>query len=70
MKNHRGYDELCAQWDGDHCDKCLIGAYLNKITGKCCIKDPYCKVFDENNGICDVCRRGYDIKDGQCVRKW
>lgn len=57
------------QWEGNHCLLCVPGTYKCKKTGLCTIKDPHCMIFDEEEEYCRRCRRGWEPKGSECVRK-
>ena len=60
---------LCAEWNGDKCEKCVAGTYMN-LDGECKIEDPNCQKFDYVNEVCKICMRGYTLEDYRCVRKY
>ena len=66
----------CEQCAEDGCNKCISGYYYNE-TLKECIKqldeekncfDPNCDgCYSEEQGACEYCKEGFDLKKGECL---
>lgn len=60
-----GMQNLCAKFDENVCVQCAFRSYLND-QGVCTQVDSYCKTWDEKDGMCLTCYRGYDLMNGKC----
>ena len=67
--------EICAE---DGCTKCISGYYYNETKRECMQQseeekivcfDPNCGgCFSEEQGACEYCKEGYDLKKGECIK--
>jgi len=58
-------DLLCARWNGAVCTQCAVNAYSRN--GVCTQVNPLCKTFDNGNGWCLSCYKGYNLNGGNCI---
>ncbi len=57
---------LCAKWDNEKCTQCSNRSYFNS-SGICAPVDATCASFNDKNGLCLSCYKGYDLQNGKCI---
>ena len=59
-------DSLCAQWKDRVCLKCAPRAYFDQ-SGVCVGVSDYCNTWDQYEGVCLTCYKGYNLNSGVCA---
>lgn len=59
-------DSNCALWHGNKCLKCSERSYFGPI-GICIPVSNYCKTWNDYDGACLSCFKGYNLVNKACI---